>query len=52
MEERAGGAFAGTEHLTVIGKQLRPGEAAPDFSDTGQVARKRRHPAPGIFGPG
>ncbi len=32
MEERAGGAFAGTEQLTVIGKQLRPGEAAPDFS--------------------
>jgi thioredoxin-dependent peroxiredoxin len=32
MEERIGEAFAGTEQLTVIGKQLHPGEAAPDFS--------------------
>ncbi len=32
MEERKGLAFAGTEPLTVIGKQLHPGEAAPDFS--------------------
>ena len=32
MEERQDLAFAGTEPLTVIGKQLHPGEAAPDFS--------------------
>jgi thioredoxin-dependent peroxiredoxin len=32
MEERKGLAFAGTEPLTVIGKQLHPAEAAPDFS--------------------
>jgi thioredoxin-dependent peroxiredoxin len=32
MEERKGQAFAGTEPLTIIGKQLNPGEAAPDFS--------------------
>ena len=32
MEERKGLTFAGTEPLTVIGKQLHPGEAAPDFS--------------------
>jgi hypothetical protein len=31
MEERRGEAFAGDEPLTVIGKQLHPGEAAPDF---------------------
>jgi thiol peroxidase len=31
MEERMGDAFAGTEHLTVIGKRLHPGETAPDF---------------------
>jgi len=31
MEERMGEAFAGTEQLTVIGKHLRPGEAAPDY---------------------
>jgi thiol peroxidase len=31
MEERQGEAFAGTERLTVVGKQLQPGEAAPDF---------------------
>jgi len=31
MEERMGEAFAGTEHLTVIGKRLNPGETAPDF---------------------
>jgi thioredoxin-dependent peroxiredoxin len=32
MEEHIGEAFAGNEQLTVIGKQLNPGEAAPDFS--------------------
>src|SRR5258708_6370441 len=32
MEERKGLAFAGIEPLTIIGKQLHPGEAAPDFS--------------------
>lgn len=32
MEERKGLAFAGIEPLTVIGKQLYPAEAAPDFS--------------------
>lgn len=31
MEERIGGAFAGTEHLTVIGRRLHPGGTAPDF---------------------
>jgi len=31
MEARIGEAFAGTEHLTVIGRRLRPGESAPDY---------------------
>src|SRR6266496_1543777 len=31
MEERVGGAFAGSEHLTVIGRRLHPGVIAPDF---------------------
>ena len=31
MEERVGEAFAGTEQLTVIGRQLHVGEPAPDF---------------------
>jgi thioredoxin-dependent peroxiredoxin len=31
MEERIGEAFSGNEPLTVIGKQLHPGEMAPDF---------------------
>src|SRR6266487_5740512 len=31
MEERVGGAFAGSEHLTVIGRRLHPGGTAPDF---------------------
>jgi thioredoxin-dependent peroxiredoxin len=31
VEERIGDAFAGTEHLTVIGKRLHPGATAPDF---------------------
>src|SRR5260370_27485990 len=31
MEERIGEAFAGTEQLTVIGKQLHVGDPAPDF---------------------
>jgi thiol peroxidase len=31
MEERKGFAFAGTEQLTVIGKQLHAGDPAPDF---------------------
>jgi thioredoxin-dependent peroxiredoxin len=31
MEERIGEAFAGTEHLTVMGKQLQIGDPAPDF---------------------
>ena len=31
MEERMGEAFAGTEQLTVIGRRLLPGDAAPDF---------------------
>ncbi len=31
MEERIGEAFAGTEQLTIIGKQLHPGEDAPNF---------------------
>jgi thioredoxin-dependent peroxiredoxin len=31
MEERIGEVFAGTEQLTVIGRQLHPGDPAPDF---------------------
>ena len=31
MEERFGEAFAGTEQLTVVGRQLHAGEPAPDF---------------------
>ena len=31
MEERMGEAFAGTEQLTVMGKQLQRGDRAPDF---------------------
>jgi thioredoxin-dependent peroxiredoxin len=31
MEERIGEAFAGTEVLTVIGRQLHAGDPAPDF---------------------
>ncbi len=31
MEERIGEAFAGTEQLTVMGRQLHAGEAAPNF---------------------
>src|SRR5215470_1657168 len=31
MEERIGEAFAGTEQLTVSGKQLQRGDPAPDF---------------------
>jgi thiol peroxidase len=31
MEERKGEAFAGTEQLTVIGRQLHAGDPAPDF---------------------
>ena len=31
MEERKGFAFAGTEQLTVIGRQLHRGDPAPDF---------------------
>ena len=31
MEERMGEAFAGSEHLTVIGRRLHPGGTAPDF---------------------
>ena len=31
MEERMGDAFAGSEHLTVIGRRLYPGGTAPDF---------------------
>ena len=31
MEERRGEAFAGAEQLTVIGRQLQAGEAAPNF---------------------
>jgi thioredoxin-dependent peroxiredoxin len=31
MKERIGEAFAGTEQLTVIGKQLHVGDPAPDF---------------------
>src|SRR5262245_26861584 len=32
MEEHTGLAFAGTQRLTVSGRRLHPGEAAPDFS--------------------
>ena len=32
MEERVGEALAGDESFTVVGKKLRPGEPAPDFS--------------------
>ncbi len=31
MEERKGEAFAGTEQLTVMGRHLQVGDAAPDF---------------------
>jgi len=31
MEEHRGGAFAGTEQLTVIGRRLHAGDPAPDF---------------------
>jgi peroxiredoxin len=31
MEERIGEAFAGTEQLTAMGKQLHVGDPAPDF---------------------
>jgi thiol peroxidase len=31
MEERMGEAFAGTEQLTVMGRQLHAGDPAPDF---------------------
>jgi len=31
MEERMGEAFAGTEHLTVMGRQLHAGDPAPNF---------------------
>ena len=31
MEERIGEAFAGAEHLTVMGMQLHTGDPAPDF---------------------
>lgn len=31
-EERRGEAFEGDVHLTVVGRQLRPGDAAPDFT--------------------
>jgi hypothetical protein len=31
MEERMGEAFAGTEPLTVMGRQLHAGDLAPDF---------------------
>jgi thiol peroxidase len=32
MEERTGEAFELGEQLTVVGRKLRPGEAAPDFT--------------------
>jgi thioredoxin-dependent peroxiredoxin len=32
MEERTGEAFELNEHLTVIGRRLRPGDAAPEFA--------------------
>jgi thioredoxin-dependent peroxiredoxin len=31
MEERIGEAFAGTEQLTILGRQLHAGDPAPDF---------------------
>src|SRR5438045_9025699 len=31
MKERIGEAFAGSEQLTVMGKQLQRGDRAPDF---------------------
>jgi thioredoxin-dependent peroxiredoxin len=31
MEERMGEAFAGTEQLTIVGRQLQAGDLAPDF---------------------
>lgn len=31
MEERRGEAFAGTEQLTIVGRQLHAGDPAPDF---------------------
>src|SRR5258708_36352781 len=31
MEERRGAAFAGTEQLTVMGRQWHAGDPAPDF---------------------
>jgi len=31
MEERMGEALAGTEQLTILGRQLRAGDPAPDF---------------------
>ena len=31
MEERTGEAFAGTEQLTIMGRQLHAGDPAPDF---------------------
>lgn len=31
MEERIGEAFAGNEHLTIIGKKLYAGDSAPNF---------------------
>ena len=32
MEERTGEAFELSEHLTVLGRKLRPGDAAPNFA--------------------
>ena len=41
-EERRGEAFEGDIHLTVVGRQLRPGDTAPDFTldalDPGEAA--------------
>ena len=31
MEEPIGEAFAGTEQLTIVGRQLHAGDPAPDF---------------------
>jgi len=31
MKERRGAAFASTEQLTIMGRQLHPGDRAPDF---------------------
>jgi peroxiredoxin len=31
MEERIGETFSGNEQLTISGKQLQPGEGAPNF---------------------